>query len=550
MIFIGLALGMSTGCDEFLNPEQIDLVYNDIFWESQTDAETGLAGCYALYRGLMVSGRNWYSRADATTGLIKKGWNGGSDSNLYSVGEYGDVNSIYKMWGSEGLQDYGNWENFYKVVSQCNMVIDKVSEMDDSAFDPGEKKRILGEAYFLRGLVYFNILRIWGNAPYIDEMIESSSQVIDEEKRPILIGRTDDVVIGMNVLSDARRASRMLAYKTPVTPGWGIRANKGSAQALIGHAALWMHFLAGRDGIDGQEVYVEEAIGALDSLSRYGNFSYVDYTDSVAVRNMYDGASTEAVFELHISSQDNESYRADASGVTALTCKMTPFDGDITKSRATQIDWVPFSEKKNFFPEYNFTPMCECEKHPCEHNGDIRPHLFFDAWDSTYEDPVNDLVGAASSDRRLVTSLKKYAIFAEDTYRDWDEYVAYFAEANIPVFRYTDARLLLAEAYCKSGRYAEAKSIVDEIRSRAKIGPYAGSDADLIYEVLQQRVSELFGEGHIYFDMVRNNWWIKPQLMSSVNYSQEAYYWPVSAEILQTNVEIDQTPYWSGKTRW
>jgi hypothetical protein len=36
-------------------PQQIDLIYNEVFWKTQTDAEVGLSGVYALYRGLMVS---------------------------------------------------------------------------------------------------------------------------------------------------------------------------------------------------------------------------------------------------------------------------------------------------------------------------------------------------------------------------------------------------------------------------------------------------------------------------------------------------------------
>ena len=71
-----ITLGLGTSCDKFLNPEQIDLVYNDVFWSTQTDAEVGLNGLYALYRGLMSSAENWFQRADATTGFWKRGWTG------------------------------------------------------------------------------------------------------------------------------------------------------------------------------------------------------------------------------------------------------------------------------------------------------------------------------------------------------------------------------------------------------------------------------------------------------------------------------------------
>ena len=108
--------------------------------------------------------------------------------------------------------------------------------------------------------------------------------------------------------------------------------------------------------------------------------------------------------------------------------------------------------------------------------------------------------------------------------------------------------LLLAEAYQKNNQADKAVVIVNNIRARAGLSPYAGSD--LLNEILQQRVSELIGEGQIYYDMVRNNWFPNPQVMEPDRYSQKGYYWPVSGSILTSNKEIKQTPYWDGKTKW
>ncbi|MDY3979212.1 MAG: RagB/SusD family nutrient uptake outer membrane protein [Tidjanibacter sp.] len=539
-IIILLAALSLVGCKDFLEPQQVDIIYNESFWKTQVDAEVGLSGVYALYRGLMVNARNWYSRADATTGFLKRGHNGGSESQLYTVGVYSDTANPNKMWGSNGVAFMSDWSYFYKVVAQVNLVIAKIESMDDSVFSSGAKKRILGEAYFLRALTYFNIVRIWGNAPYISESIESSSQVINDDLTPILIPRTDDTAICLKVIEDVNKAVEALDFDYPSSSRWGIYANKGAAQALAGHANMWMHFLARRDKMDNPSQYLKAAILALEDLRDHGNYSYVDYKQAGAVTAMYKGGSTEAVFELNISPDDNESYRADGGGITSFTCKMTSYDEDPSKDRSTQIDFIPFSQKANLYPEYDFATQ----------SGDIRPNLFFGAWDSEYNDAVNDIQGSVTNDRSKVTWLKKYAIFTEDPYRDWDEYVAYFACANIPVFRYTDVMLLLAEAYCKDNRAALAKPIVDDIRQRAGLNKYSGSNDLLIEEVLRQRFGELFGEGHLYFDMVRNNFFPNSHLMPAAKYRQEGYYWPVSSEILSTNTMISQTPYWNGKTSW
>jgi hypothetical protein len=518
-----------------LEPEQINLVYNEVFWKKQADAEIGLLGTYALYRGLMVTSENWYQRADATTGFIKRGWNGGSPDALYIPGDFSSASSTTRSWG--GLESYADWSNFYKVVAQANLVIKKIEEIPDANFSEGSKDQLLGEAYFLRALVYFNILRLWGNAPYISESIESSTQVIDDDLSPIVIPRTDDIEIAKNVISDVNFAVSKLKYSAPNEEGWGIRANKGSAQALAGHANLWMHFLANRDGLADKDQYLSAAVKALEDLRTNGNYSYVDYSQSNVLEDLYKGGSSEAVFELNISYDQNESYRVDQGGVESYTCKLDPLDGDVTKDRASSVNFVPYAQKSLMYPEYNIA----AEK------GDIRANLFFEAWHSTYEDAFSD-VSQTSTNRMLVTWMKKYKMVTIDPMHAWNEYVAYFAEANIPVFRYTDACLLLAEAYYKSNESAKAIAIVNEIRSRAGLAAYSGSN--LLTEILQQRISELFGEGYLFFDMVRNNYFPNRQVMEASRYSQEGYYWPVSSSILTTNKLIKQTPYWNGKTTW
>ena len=94
----------------------------------------------------------------------------------------------------------------------------------------------------------------------------------------------------------------------------------------------------------------------------------------------------------------------------------------------------------------------------------------------------------------------------------------------------------------------KALAIVDEIRTRANLLPYSGSD--LLKEILQQRTAELIGEGQIFFDYVRNNYFPFASAMTPERYAAKGYYWPVNSRIITTNKLISQTPYWNGKTTW
>jgi starch-binding outer membrane protein, SusD/RagB family len=90
-----IAATAGTGCKKsFLSPKQVDLVYNEVFWKSEKDAEKAMLGTYSLYRGLMVNGQ-MYNRGDVTTGLLQRGWNGGSSNAFYQPGNFANVSGTH-----------------------------------------------------------------------------------------------------------------------------------------------------------------------------------------------------------------------------------------------------------------------------------------------------------------------------------------------------------------------------------------------------------------------------------------------------------------------
>jgi hypothetical protein len=267
VILLLVAMIVSSCKKSFLSPSQVDLVYNEVYWKTSQDAERALIGTYSLYRGLMVNAQ-MYNRGDVTTGLINRGWNGGSDPNFYLPGDYSNINGTRKSWGA--IESYADWSGFYKVIAQANLVITHIQSMDDKLFAKGQKEELLGEAYFLRGLTYYNIATIWGNAPLMIESIESSSQVITANNELVNTPRSTDIQIMDNVLADVAKAVNGLAFGIPGSSTWGIRANKGSALALSGYANLWMAFLKQRDGQTNAS-YITNAVTALQDVVEHGN---------------------------------------------------------------------------------------------------------------------------------------------------------------------------------------------------------------------------------------------------------------------------------------
>ncbi len=504
------------GCSDFLEPEQINLVYNDVFWKTQEDAEGALNGAYALFRGSQVRGE-FYERGDVTTTFFRRGWNGGSSSLLYTEPNL----------SNQDLNDN------YRVIAHINQAINRIDDIPIESFTSAKKKgEILGEFHFLRSLTFFYLVRIWGDVPLVTEELSSSDQVLNLDGTLIEVARDPEYQVIDFAIEEAEKAAVTLDYDFPGTLTWGIRANKASAQALLGHLYLWRAFVAERDLQGNPNMFVSKAVDILKEAVANCNCSHVDYNDPAAVQLMFKGASSEAIFELNISVENNESYRMDHGGIANLTSKVVPLNNDPEKDRSSFVNWVPYSKKIEIYgdPEH-----------------DLRPDQFFRAWDSNYDAPFNDV--GANNDRSQVTSLRKYEQVVQDPNAEWNEYIAYFSEANLPVFRYSGIKLLLAEALVKNGNIAEANTILDEVKTRSNNNaPLSG---DILRDILDERARELIGEGHIFYDWIRNQDFSKSGgLFNEERIRKKGYYWPVSNEILVRNKKIGQNAYWAGKTQW
>jgi len=84
---------------------------------------------------------------------------------------------------------------------------------------------------------------------------------------------------------------------------------------------------------------------------------------------------------------------------------------------------------------------------------------------------------------------------------------------NWRIIRYSDVLLMLAEALNESGATGQAVGFVNQVRERAQIStlPTNISQGDLRQAIIDERIMELTGEGHRFFDLVR--WQIADEVL-------------------------------------
>ena len=162
-------------------------------------------------------------------------------SNLYTSLPYWDVDDAINSddavhgikWAagniSKGVydpQDFG-WKENYAAIRKANIVLSKVNLIPN--YDGEKKNRVLDQAYFFRALQYFNLIRSYGDVPYIDKPLSLS----DQEG----IVRTPREEVYGKVMQDFDKAIEYLP-KSWSASEYG-RVTKGAALAMKARAALY-----------------------------------------------------------------------------------------------------------------------------------------------------------------------------------------------------------------------------------------------------------------------------------------------------------------------
>ena len=81
----------------------------------------------------------------------------------------------------------------------------------------------------------------------------------------------------------------------------------------------------------------------------------------------------------------------------------------------------------------------------------------------------------------------------------------------IPIARYAEAQLILAEADNAAGNTAAAVNIINALHTKAGIPPYAGgTQAEIQAQIIEERRREFFLEGQRFGDLIRYNIAIQP----------------------------------------
>ena len=185
-LFLSSMMGVTTACDP-LGIEPTTKVDEERFWENPQLARSYVNNFYFISQS--ASGDTFQSEqwSDNCQGNYEQDWDTYRQYN-FNKRTYDENNGITCFSAP--------WSGAYKNIRAVNLGIEKISS--SSILTEAQKNQFLGECYFFRAFIYFDMEKFWGSVPYVDKALT----IEDETYLP----RTKRETIFDNILDDLQKS--------------------------------------------------------------------------------------------------------------------------------------------------------------------------------------------------------------------------------------------------------------------------------------------------------------------------------------------------------
>lgn len=403
------------------------------------------------------------------------------------------------------------WSSFYMVVTMANQLISDINKYSTGVSE-STKNLALGEAYLMRGVAYFYLVRSWG-----DVMVyEDNQSVTDDPKIPLT--KQEDVL--KFCIRDFKQAGNLLPSTST-----DMHATKYAAMAFEAKALL---ALSGWDkGGTRDESMLEEVKALCKKVIDSNTYSLLpDYADLFKYStDNFSTTNKETVLALRW-----------ADPLTGTWGSMNSSFSDLAWSGSSDVTvWGGSYASIDMLDLYNENPADSARFFATY----CLPGVYYSYWDTG-----NSLVkssdkttanGYPSQTGFLYTSkhcqLKKYVV---GTKADCGGHLAQMASPlNTYLMRYSDVLLTYAEA-CLGNQSSvtggEGLKAINEVRNRAGIESLKSYGLD---ELMHERRMEFAMENTNWYDFVTWYKWKKDYMTDFFNNKQHRAFQINSGDVIR-----------------
>lgn len=344
------------------------------------------------------------------------------------------------------------WSEAYKIVSIANDILNSIDDIGVDGAEVNRRNRIKGEAYFLRSLAYFDLMRSYARepsylinsfdlgVPHVVDIFVSTGTSLPPTAFP---ERAKVGVIWAQIEEDLGNAFDLL--KDNDSNNFPQRANSYAAKSLLARVYLY------------QEKWAEAASAA-------------DWVIKSSVKDLYTGdykniytGSEESIFELQYASFE----ALGASSLHSIYGRMDDgyrdSDGDGNDTGVGYGELIVGDAIRALFEP-----------------GDKRATMM----------------------RRVKLNNTSNTVWWTTKFNSWR---GAYGQDNVPIIRVAELYLIRAEASLNlpTPDYTTARVDINKIRTTRGLGDTPEADANLLNALHKERRLELCFEGHRFFDLKR-----------------------------------------------
>lgn len=476
-------LGFSfSSCSDFLeqNP-QTDLSEND-FYKTADDILSAVNGVYSSLQEGDIYG-NWYVFGEIPSDNTRNQLSG-------SVTTQNEFDQFYIDTQNSMIANF--WKAAYKVINRTNTVL---GHIDGIEINTELANRYKLECKFIRALMYFNLVRVYGDVPLVlkEISISESYDILREPKENVY----------NQIIADLKEAQDLPVSYSTAEDG---RATQGAAKALLANVYMTLHKYAEAETIlaeiinSGQYSLLENTPGSLN-IDGYKNvFSPVNHN------------SKEGIFEIQFlkggygeGSNYANNFAPENSGTNVVAVGGTGGNN------------IPEMDIYNAYEE-----------------GDLRRDFSMSL--GYYDNRKNN----EWVESRYVCK------FMDVPYQNND------ASNNYPVIRYADVILMYAEALNQNGKTAEACKYLNMTRRRgfgyqttetSPVDLQTTDKAQFALMVEQERRVELAFENHRWFDLIRTGRAVEVMKSKGFSLNETNLICPIPQKQIDVNPKLTQNDY-------
>lgn len=507
LVLITLISVSGTSCKKWLDLKPQDGLIREEYWQTKEQLDAAVMGCYASLLGgsTIPLAKYLFIWGELRGDMVVPGLDVSSegDEALLNAKMRDEFDIIRTQIAP--TNSFVNWEAVYKTINYCNTVIKFAPEVitRDKTLSQTTLNAYLAEAHALRGLMYFYLLRSFGEVPLKLEPTYNDSQIG-------AIAKSSQQQVYQQIITDLTFA----AENGQVTYGNMMedrgRMTKFTAYTALADVYLW------------NEEY-QKSIDACNKVIESGKYQLlpvgtpqIDFYTNVYLN----GNSIENIFEFQFDNQ-----------------KLNPF-GEMFGLAGLEMRAANWISEGNLFG----TDAINSE------NRDVRGN-------STSMLEANGLIVKYINGRTNATSYTHWFVYRyADVLLMKAEALTWLSPGNA-----TNG----AEAIALVGRIRNARHALNFVADKSIEAPDATNTQNISQYIFEERAREFAFEGKRWYDILRNakrnNYANEKLLLDIVSASADpskqqtvinkykdhrSHYFPIYSYELQTNKALIQNPFY------